>query len=119
MRHWYLLIFALLSLSGSGYAQFPAGNIFGGYSYGNVDYLPNRVSINGWEASGEAKLLPFLGVVADFGGQYGSPSFTIQSPCPTNASSCPQPQHPQTAPISIAQYTFLFGPRFSFQVGKL
>jgi len=120
MRHWYLLIFALLLLSDAGYAQFLTGNLFAGYSYGNADFLPNRVSINGWEASGEGKVLPFLGVVADFGGQYGSPNFTIQSLCPaTNASSCLQPQHPQTAPISITQYTFLFGPRFSFQVKKL
>ncbi|HTS58946.1 MAG TPA: hypothetical protein VMH03_15490 [Terriglobales bacterium] len=120
MRHWYLLIFTWLLLSGAGYAQFLTGNVFGGYSYGNADYLPNRVSINGWEASGEAKFLPFLGVVADFGGQYGSPNFTIQSPCPvTNAFSCLPPQHPQTATISITQYSFLFGPRFSIQVKKL
>jgi hypothetical protein len=119
MRHWYLPIFVLLLLSHAGYAQFPTGNIFTGYAYGNADLLPNRVSINGWEASGEAKVLPFLGVVADFGGQYGSPSFTIQSLCPTSNSSCLQPQNPPTATISITEYTFLFGPRFSFRVKKL
>jgi hypothetical protein len=56
--------------------------VFGGYSseaditFAPVSLLPvslpSSVSLNGWNASFEAKLLPFLGIVADLSGHYGT-----------------------------------------------
>ena len=44
---------------------------FGGYSYMHVDANPD-FSTNGWEFSGNFKPVPWIGVVADFDGHYGS-----------------------------------------------
>lgn len=69
--------------------------IFGGYSYlrasvqvgqfgplgpgtpcppncGNPPFIAQHANLNGWEFSGNYKLLPFLGAVADFNGNYGT-----------------------------------------------
>src|SRR5579864_6047864 len=64
-------------------AQVPtSGNIFFGYSYsgGNVflSSAPERqaashtAGLNGWEGSLEGKFLPWIGIVADLSGHYGS-----------------------------------------------
>src|ERR1700685_2923466 len=61
-------------------AQAPGGNVFFGYSYYNTDLSSiDRASTNGFEASLEGKVVPFLGFVADFDSHYGSQSFPI---CP-------------------------------------
>jgi hypothetical protein len=82
--------------------------LFGGYSYlhssvevGQVTcnnlcllVLPNvaqHTNLNGWEFSGQYKLLPFLGAVADFNGTYG----TLDG-------------------ADTREHTFLFGPQVSF-----
>jgi peptidoglycan-associated lipoprotein len=56
-------------------------SLFGGYSYmrGSIPVgqftTPPSISqhpdLNGWEVSGEYSLVPFIGAVADFGGNYG------------------------------------------------
>jgi hypothetical protein len=69
--------------------------LFGGYSYlrasvrvrqfgplgpgtpcppncGNPPAIAQHANLNGWEFSGQYKLLPFLGAVADFNGSYGT-----------------------------------------------
>src|SRR5271166_1874068 len=58
-------------------AQVPtSGNVFFGYSYYNTDLSSiDRANMNGWEASLEGKVVPFLGFVADFDGHYGSQNF--------------------------------------------
>jgi hypothetical protein len=121
LYHLCLLVAVVfLLLSNTAVAQLPSGNLFGGYSYLNAEFPLNRVSVNGWNGSAEFKVARFLGAVADFGGQYGSPNAAILSPCPiTNTGPCPKPESPQTVSTSFRQYTFLFGPRFSVTRGKL
>jgi len=62
--------------------------IFGGYSYLHASIqvgqspcgvcgltgppVAQHTNLNGWEFSGQYKFLPFLGVVADFNGNYGT-----------------------------------------------
>jgi outer membrane protein with beta-barrel domain len=76
-------------------AQEPKGNVFFGYSYQRTDLVSNNgVNLNGWEGSLEGKVLPWVGIVADVSGHYGS-----------------------DADASV--YTFLFGPRVAVSVGKL
>jgi len=93
------LFFCLLT--GIAAAQIPtAGNVFFGYSYQSSNaYNSGGTGLNGWNGSLEGKIFPFVGIVADLSGYYGS-----QTIAPVNAS--------------VHEYNFLFGPRVSFSVGK-
>ena len=51
-----------------------SGNVFFGDSYYNTNLTGGRISPNGWEGSIEGKVLPFIGLVGDFSGHYGSES---------------------------------------------
>ena len=105
----FVFMFVLFSLAGVARAQIPtSGNIYLGYSYYNTDVTGNRGSLNGWEGSLEGKLFPFLGIVADFSGDYGSlnfPEVCVGVPC-------------SSASTSAHILDVLFGPRVSFSVGK-
>lgn len=96
--------FTLFLFTITGFAQVPtSGNAFFGYSYMSADLVPgNRTNLNGWNGSVEGKVLPFIGVVGDFSGHYGSQGFPAIG---LNAS--------------IGEHNFLFGPRVSASVGKL
>lgn len=110
------IVFALLLLASAGYGQVPSGNVFVGYSYMSADLLSNnRTNLNGWNGSVEGKVLPFIGLVADFSGHYGSAS-AAPAACPGVlfiSGSC--------SPLSASTHiqTFLFGPRVSVSVGKV
>ena len=107
------IIFTLFLLVSAGHAQVPSGNVFVGYSYMSADLVPNnRTSLNGWNGSVEGKVLPFIGLVADFGGLYGSVS-NVPNPACTGivGGSC-------SFSVSTHIHTFLFGPRVSGSVGK-
>src|SRR2546430_16732639 len=79
MRKAARLVLFVFSVAGVACAQIPTrGNIFAGYSYMRADsdvspaIIPTSgVNLNGWEGSLEGKFLPWIGVVADFGGNYG------------------------------------------------
>ena len=93
-------------------AQLPGVNAFVGYSYMSADLAPTRTNLNGWNGSVEGKVLPFIGLVADLSGYYGSPTFPAVV-CPTGLLlTC----SPLTA--NVREYNFLFGPRFSFSIRK-
>jgi hypothetical protein len=117
MRKVARLVLFVCSIAGFAGAQIPThGNIFVGYSYMSADadlFRPaplGGVSANGWEGSVEGKLLPWVGVVADFGGNYGSG----QPSCP------PPPFNSQTvcSRVSARLHTVLFGPRISVSIGR-
>jgi hypothetical protein len=102
-----LLSFLTLScvLSSVAVAQVPKGNIFVGYSYGSADLNhDNRSNLNGWEGSLEGKFLPWVGIVADFNGLYGTNNF---------------PSSTQIFNVDAREHNFLFGPRVSVSVGKI
>ena len=102
-----LLSFLALSclLSSVAVAQIPKGNIFVGYSYGSADLNHNnRSNLNGWEGSLEGKFLPWVGIVADFNGLYGTNNF---------------PSSTQIFNVDAREHNFLFGPRVSVSVGKI
>lgn len=74
-------------------AQVPtSGNVFFGYSYNHAEIVSHDgTNLNGWNASLEGKMLPWVGIVADLSGTYGS---------------------------HISHHNYLFGPRVSVEVGK-
>jgi hypothetical protein len=103
---------ALFLFSALASAQIPtSGNIFGGYSFENASSsaLDNvtRPNFHGWEGSLEGKLAPFIGIVTDFSGHYGTQTIT---------------EFPPSGPFNISitghEYELLFGPRISVPVGK-
>jgi hypothetical protein len=98
------IVFGLLMMTAAGFAQVPtSGNVFLGYSFNRADTgLSDRVNLNGWEGSVEGKVVPHVGIVADFGGQYGK--LTIPS---------------QGVDERDRIQSYLFGPRVSFSVGKI
>ncbi|HUA16400.1 MAG TPA: hypothetical protein VMG31_13975 [Verrucomicrobiae bacterium] len=114
MRNTPLIVFIFLGLAGLAQAQVPtAGNVFFGYSYYNTDLSPiDRANTNGWEASVEGRVLPFIGIVADFSSHYGSQNFP-GAVCPVGVTPCTS-----TFNANVAEHNYLFGPRVSVSVGK-
>jgi hypothetical protein len=107
------IFFALFVFAGLASAQVPtSGNVFFGYSFYNTDLSSiDRANTNGWEASVEGKVLPWVGLVADFDGHYGSQNFP--------AICVPPPGLGCTFNASFTEHNFLFGPRVSFSAGKI
>jgi hypothetical protein len=93
VRRFSTIAFTLLMLSAAASAQIPTkGNIFFGYSYNRADFnAAGHSNLNGWEGSLEGKFLPWVGLVADISGHYGSHD---------------------------SVYNVIFGPRVSVTVGK-
>ncbi len=107
----------LFLFAGFANAQVPGGNIFFGYSYEStntsafgpslVASTATRPNLNGWQASFEGKILPFLGIVGDVAGHYGSQNLTEITP-----------NGPQTINVTGHEQEYLFGPRLSVPVGN-
>jgi opacity protein-like surface antigen len=118
MRPFAAIAFTLFCLATAA-AQTPSGNVDLGYSYYNTE-LPTtlnvgsygRIGADGWEASFEEKVLPILGVVADFNVNY-LPSQTILLFCPASLSPC------GPAGEKATDTNYLFGPRIGVQLGRL
>jgi opacity protein-like surface antigen len=105
-----------MALTGAASAQDQSrANVYFGYSYVNAPNGFNtsgRGGLNGWNGSLEFKPTHWLGVVADFGGSYGSLS---------NASLCAVPFSSgcQVGTVNRNVYTQLFGPRVSVGKGRV
>jgi opacity protein-like surface antigen len=115
MRKTGFIFFVLLLFAGLASAQVPTGaNVFVGYSYENTSSSAlgfansSRANLNGWEASVEGKVFPWVGWVADVAGHYGSQSYTF------NVGG-------QNTSVNVDghEITAMFGPRVSVSVGKL
>ena len=87
-------IVLLLAMSVFASAQIPTkGNVFFGYSYNRASIVTNDAqNLNGWDASLEGKMLPWVGLVGDIQGTYGN---------------------------HISEHNFLFGPRVSVSVENI
>jgi opacity protein-like surface antigen len=97
----------------------PKVQVFGGYSFMrigtgslndsvldvNLNQYPNALGIgrnfNGWSAEGQYNINRWIGVVADFGGEYGTP-FTART---KGISGLP----------NMTQYSYLAGPVISYR----
>jgi opacity protein-like surface antigen len=102
------VVIASFFFAGMAAAQVPSGNVFFGYSYENTNSSTlnldlDRANLHGWEASLEGKMLPWIGIVADFSGHYGSQSFSTTG---------------GTINVTGHEQEVLFGPRVSIPVGK-
>lgn len=114
MRKTGFVVIALLLFAGLASAQIPtSGNVFFGYSYESVSSSAvdvanlSRANLNGWEASLEGKVFPWVGFVADLSGHYGSPSYQVELGGEASTIS-----------VTGHEFTALFGPRVSAPIGK-
>lgn len=115
MHRILIVLASILFLAAVANAQVPmGGNLFVGYSYLGGDFSSNgRTNLNGWNASLEGKLFPFIGMVADISAGYGSQDIptgvctgVIGQPCTSTAS------------LNINMHNYLFGPRVSISVAR-
>ena len=113
------LVLILFAFASALHAQsvLPKGNVYFGYSYNHFNVgqgfvVPNSSSnINGYEFSGEGRVLPFLGIVGDISSYYGHA--TGAGPL------CPAPVCSGIGSYSIREQNYLFGPRASVTVGRI
>ena len=100
MSKAFTIALTLFLFAGLAAAQVPAGNVFFGYSYYNTNLSDiGRSNTNGWEGTLEGKVVPWVGIIADFSGHYGSQDFA-------------------TTRLNFNEYNVLFGPRLSASVGR-
>ncbi len=118
------IVLCCFLLTTAGIAQIPTkGNVFFGYSYARADLFSsssplvstsNHANLNGWNGSLEGRVLPWVGIVADISGLYGSQDFAV------NCEVIPSPPCiPIRAHLNAKVHSFLFGPRVSVSVGKI
>jgi opacity protein-like surface antigen len=95
-------------LSSTVSAQVPTkGNVFLGYSFYSTDLSSlDRANTNGFEASFEGRVLPFVGMVVDFDSHYGSQNFLVCAPDCASFNA------------DVTERNILFGPRVSVSAGK-
>ena len=123
MRRVSLLIAAILILASGLQAQesYPRVEVFGGYSYGNIDGtgLIGREVAHGWAASISRNLHKNFGFTADFAGQYGTANDALIIVSPPGfgciAVFPPPPGCSARVDIDFNTQQFLFGPRFTFR----
>ena len=118
MRKVAIIVSFVLLLSGLTVAQIPtSGNVFFGYSYLNTSVSPlSRTGTNGWEATVEGKVLPFIGIAADFSSYYGSQDFpgSVSVPVCLPPAVC----SPTFINVGVNEENYLFGPRASISISK-
>jgi hypothetical protein len=73
-------------------------------------------SLIGWNGSLEAKVLPVLGIVADFSGHYGNETIGSLIFCRGPLPPSVPPNCTENASVSL--YTFTFGPQVSLPLGR-
>ncbi|MFZ0773811.1 MAG: hypothetical protein WCA49_24890 [Candidatus Sulfotelmatobacter sp.] len=107
------IVIASLMFGAVASAQVPSsGNVFLGYSFENAgsssfDFSNlGRPTLNGWEASLEGKVFPWVGMVVDFSEHYASQSYQFT-------------QNGITTTVSNGEeFAVLFGPRVSVSVRR-
>jgi hypothetical protein len=112
-RKLALIAISFLAFATLAVAQVPHANVFFGYSYYHTDLSSiDSANTNGWEASVEGKVIPFLGLVADVDTHYGSQNFPAGCVVTNGTVGC------GTVNASFTEHNFLFGPRVSVSVAK-
>ncbi len=110
---WTVFIATMVLCLSVGAQETPRVEVFGGYALTKLTRpagAPVHPLLNGWDSELIFNATPNLGVVADFGGYYGTPKTLPSRSC----SACPI-----TPGIEIPTkvHTFTFGPQLSIRKG--
>jgi len=91
----------LIPLAAMAQDAYPRAEVFGGYSYFRAN--PDKLNLNGWEASVAGNITNWFGVEGDFSGHYGSPKiFGFDVPF-----------------VDVSSHTFMAGPRLTYRSEKV
>jgi opacity protein-like surface antigen len=97
-----LFVLLLVPLAAMAQPDYPAAEVFGGYSYFRAN--PEGFNLNGWNASLTGNITDWFGIEGDFSGHYSHAldefGHTIHG-------------------INIDQYTFMAGPRLAYRAGSI
>jgi Outer membrane protein beta-barrel domain len=101
MRHVWVVVFCL-AVSGFALGQDSRADLFGGYSYVNIDTnnLSPRQNANGWEAAVSGNFNKWFAVEGDVSGYYKTYTAILNG---------------TTATAKITDYSFAGGPRINFK----
>lgn len=101
MNYVWAVVFCL-AVSGVSFSQDARADLYGGYSYVNIDTngLSSRQGANGWEASVSGNFNKWFAVEGDVSGYYKSYSASLSG---------------ETASAKITDYSFAGGPRINFK----
>jgi hypothetical protein len=102
MRNVLAVVFCLTVGCGFSFGQDSQADLFGGYSYVNIDTngLSPRQSANGWEAAVSGNFNKWFAVEGDVSGYYKTFSASLDG---------------TTATAKITDYSFAGGPRINFK----
>jgi len=109
-RNAVVSLFALTLIASAAAQDAQRVETFGGYSFTNNNvFLPGGATASGWDTSTTVFLKRWFGITSDFAGQYGAG--TYQTPNPLD----PQGLIPETIRQVAHDYSFLFGPHFTYR----
>jgi hypothetical protein len=97
MSKWLViaLVIGLCALSAMAQENLPKAEVFAGYQYGRFNVVGTGLNMNGWNGSLTGNFNKWLGVTADFSGNYWNQSASFSG---TSVSA------------NIHAYTYTFGP---------
>lgn len=101
MRHAFVVVFCL-AISSLSFCQGTRADLYGGYSYVNIDTngLASRQNTNGWEAAISGNFNKWFAVEGDVNGYYKTYSITEDG---------------TTATIKVTDYSYAAGPRINLK----
>jgi hypothetical protein len=101
MRHVYVAVFCL-AVSSLSFCQDSRADLYGGYSYVNIDTndLSSRQNANGWEAAISGNFNKWFAVEGDVNGYYKTYNITESG---------------ATASVKVTDYSYAAGPRINFK----
>ena len=101
MRHAFVVVFCL-ALSSLSFSQDTRADLYGGYSYVNIDTngLASRQNANGWEAAVSGNFNKWFAVEGDVNGYYKT--YNIK-------------EDGATASIKVTDYSYAAGPRINLK----
>jgi hypothetical protein len=100
-------------VGGAAAQSLSSSNLFAGYSFVGANLISGQhANLIGWAISAEKKFLPYVGVVADFSGDYGSKNLPAIAPCPSFPAQC-------LVNSSVSEHFFQGGLRGSFVVSRV
>jgi Outer membrane protein beta-barrel domain/PDZ domain len=104
MRHVCVFLFLLIS-SAAAFAQESRADVFGGYSYLNIDTngLSSRQSANGWEASISGNFNKWFAVEGEVSGYYKNYSVNLEN------------LGLGVLDVKVTDYSYAAGPRINFK----
>lgn len=112
VKRWICLVAFILCVNAIVTAQeMPRAELFAGYSYAGADpyATTERTGLNGWEGGLRLNLAKWLGIVADFSGDYGQVKLPVLTPTPFPPCAPLCPASSSTFPVDTRLYSYLFG----------